>query len=72
MSKMTYEETPISKKVSKEAKNSVLTDVKTGSMLWHIVKRHKFGLVATYAVAITVLYFVPMTGDLLRTAILGV
>ena len=66
---MKYEETPISNKVSKEAVKKQKTDqldkVNTSAIIWHLVKRHKFGLVTTYAVVISLYYFVPFLPDLL-------
>lgn len=69
---MTYEQTPakspsakMSKKDAKRIAASELNQFNTASMLWHVVKRHKFGLVAGYAVVLTVLYFLPFAPDLL-------
>lgn len=66
---MKYEETPINKTVSKEAvkkhKNDQLDKVSTSAIIWHLVKRHKFALVTTYAVVLTVFYFMPFLPDIL-------
>lgn len=66
---MKYEETPISNKVSKEAVKKAKTDqldkVNTSAILWHLVKRHKFALVTTYAVVLSLYYFVPFLPDML-------
>jgi len=48
------------KKITKDASDEhTLKGVSTSKMLWVAVRRHKFGLVATYAVVLTVFYFVP-------------
>lgn len=66
---MKYEETPINKTVSKEAvkkhKNDQLDKVSTSAIIWHLVKRHKFALVTTYAVVLSVFYFMPFLPDIL-------
>jgi hypothetical protein len=58
-----YIETPISKKISqtgaKKAVHSNLETVKTRTLLWHVVKRHKFVLVSAYSVVMTVVVFAP-------------
>lgn len=60
---MVFEETPIKKGVSKGAirneKNNMLSEIETGAMIWYLVKRHKFGLVSTYAVLVTLVWAVP-------------
>jgi hypothetical protein len=66
---MTYEETPVSGKVSKHAvkkeAGKVLDNFSTGRILWHVVKRHKLGLITTYAVILTAFYFLPFLPSLL-------
>lgn len=59
---MNYEQTG-SKKIRKSAaaKESI-KNVSTGAIIWALVKRHKFALVSTYAVVITLLYLFPMLG----------
>lgn len=68
---MQYEVT--GKKLNKDsAKNALQYELKqfsTSTMLWHVVKRHKFGLVSTWAVVITLLYFVPFLPDLILSTI---
>lgn len=57
---MQYEETPIKTKVT--AKDNALKELArlgTLSILWFIVKRHKFGLLATWAVIMTALVLCP-------------
>lgn len=56
---MTYEPTkvkPTSK--SKETMHDLQT-VETRKILWFLVKRHKFGLVITWAMVMTVLWAIP-------------
>lgn len=65
---MNYEKTPIKNNIKDAAKKSVHNDMdrlSTSAILWHVVKRHKFGLVVTYAVVLSVLYFVPFAPDML-------
>lgn len=70
---MKYETTPVNKTVSKTAiskhKDTTLADVNTSSIVWHLIKRHKFGLVVAYAVVISVYYFVPFAPDVLLSLI---
>lgn len=69
MSKSDYIETPVSTKVSKEAiskhKHDQLKNLDTSAIVWHLVKRHKFGIVCTYAFIVSVYYFVPFAPDML-------
>lgn len=67
---MEYKKTPVSKKVSKEAIDTAigvkLKDISTLKIQWYVVKRHKFGLLATWAIIITLLYmFPPLPGVLI-------
>ena len=58
---MGYEETPIKKvKLTKKmALDNGLGRVSTISILWFVVKRHKLGLMGTWATVATALFFVP-------------
>jgi len=57
---MQYEETPTKTKVTaKENALKELARVGTLSILWYIAKRHKFGLIATWAVIATMLVLCP-------------
>jgi hypothetical protein len=66
---MEYIETPVSGKVSKHAVKKeavrVLDNFSTSRILWHVVKRHKLGLITTYAIVLTVFYFLPFLPSLL-------
>jgi len=57
---MTHEETAVPKGVKKFNKDLLpLKSLSTVDILWHLVQRHKFGLVAFYAVIITMLFLFP-------------
>lgn len=58
---MTYEKSgkKVNKDTAKNAKDYELKGIDTSQILWHIVKRHKFGLVSTYAIIMTVMYIFP-------------
>lgn len=64
---MDYEETPIKK--PKVSGNTLalkgLERVSTLQIVWYLVKRHKFGLVITWAIIITALYLVPFLPSLI-------
>lgn len=64
---MNYEETPVKK--SKVSGDTLvlkgLEKVSTTKIVWHLVKRHKFGLVLTWAIIVTMLYLVPFLPSLL-------
>ena len=42
-----------------------LEGIGSGRIVWFLVTRHKYGLVSTWAVVITVLYCMPFIPDLL-------
>lgn len=59
---MEYEKSG-SKKIKKSsAVNETIKNVNTSSLVWALVKRHKFALVSIYAVILTILYLFPMVG----------
>ena len=65
---MTYEQTPISKTpsnlaISKELE-TMLDKFSSRKLMWRLIRRHKFGLLISYAATITVLYFVPFAPQL--------
>lgn len=73
---MTYEETPVSKKidgkaVNKNSRNLLLSKVSTGAMIWFIIKRHKFGIAVTWAVFITICYMMPFVPDMILSALVS-
>lgn len=64
---MKYEETPVKKsKLNRQqvAKASI-DGLSTSTILWTLIKRHKYGLVCTYAVILTVLYLMPFVPDMI-------
>lgn len=64
--------TPVSLKPSDQAIKSevarTLDKFSTRQMLWHATKRHKFGLTMTYAIILTVFYFLPFLPSLIFSA----
>ena len=64
---MEYEETPVkNNKISRKTiALKALETVGTSSIIWYLIKRHKFALVATWAVIITVFYLAPFVPDLI-------
>lgn len=69
-----YETTPVKAgSTGKDIKNKIgdnlLDKVGTGRIVWHLVKRHKFGLVSIYAIAITFVWLFPPGPDLLISMI---
>lgn len=62
---MVFEETPIN--VSAKAKSKyydgALDKMSTSRIVWYLVKRHKFGLVVTWAIIITISYLFPPFWD---------
>jgi hypothetical protein len=65
---MKLEETPVDKTVSKDAvkkhKDETLKKYGTWGLLWFVVKRHKFFIVVTWAVLVTIDHYVPFAKDL--------
>lgn len=64
---MTYKETPI-KTTSKE--KQTLFDMRglgTWTIIWFLTKRHKFGLVMTWAIVMTALVAVPQLPTIIRS-----
>jgi len=67
---MKYEKTPVKNNINN---NKILLDqlekVGTGSIVWHVVKRHKFGIVVAYAIVLTIVYIFPPLPDLILSII---
>ncbi len=57
------------KAMKKNVRNNYLNNISTGAMVWHLVKRHKFGLVLTWAILATVTYIFPPTWDILGSLV---
>lgn len=68
---MKYEKTgsKINKDTVNGARDYALKNVKTGTLVWHVVKRHKFAIVTTYAIVLTILYVFPPAPDLIKAII---
>ena len=68
---MKYEKTgqKTNKDTANNAKEYALRNVGTGTLLWHLIKRHKFGIVATYAVVLTAVWVFPPLPDLITSLI---
>lgn len=66
---MKYEETgsKTNKTTAKNARDNELKAIDTKTMVWHLIKRHKFGLVSAYAVALTVAYLFPFLPDMIKS-----
>lgn len=47
------------KDASRKETERIIDQVSTSSLLWRVIKRHKTGLLATWAVSITVWHFMP-------------
>lgn len=66
---MDFETTPFKagkvKDMKKNVSNDYLKGISTGTILWHLVKRHKFGLVSIWAIFITLTYLFPPIWDIL-------
>lgn len=64
---MEYEMTPVksSKLSGTKLALAQLERVGTVSILWYLVKRHKFGLVAAWAITVTIIQLFPFAPDML-------
>lgn len=66
---MTYEKT--GKKVNSEtgarAVDYMVNHTSTSLLLWYIIKKHRFAVVASWAILITVLYVFPPLPDLIMS-----
>lgn len=67
MSTTQYLETAVkpSKVTKKRSAELEIDRLNTFEIIWHLVKRHKFGLVSIWAVIITVLYLMPFLPDVI-------
>ena len=69
---MQYETTPVSLPKGDKIKQMILKEanrLSTSELVWMLVKRHKFGLVTTYAIVLSVLYITPWLPGLLIDAL---
>jgi len=55
----------VNKDTASNAKDYELKRIDTTHIIWHVIKRHRFGLVSAWAVVITILYVFPPAPDLI-------
>lgn len=60
---MTYEKTPIKK--TEVTADAVLGHYGTPTMAWHLVRRHRFALMTTWAVIVTLVLLFPPLADVI-------
>lgn len=53
------------KELKTKASNDLLNKISTGGIIWHLVKRHKFGIVSTYAIILTAVWMFPPLPDVI-------
>ena len=53
------------KELKTKASNDLLKKISTGGIIWHLVKRHKFAIVSTYAIILTAVWAFPPLPDLI-------
>lgn len=66
---MKYEKTAIKPTDSKKVTLHDMERLSTGVILWFVVKRHKVGILGTWAVVITLLYMFPPLPDILLSLV---
>lgn len=68
---MTYEKTPVkpTKGLDKKMVRQAAEKLGTPTLIWIVVKRHKFGLAVGWAGVITALYIFPPLPDVLRSLV---
>lgn len=66
-----YEQTPVKNNKLNATKLALkeLDRLSTTNIVWYLVKRHKFGLVVTWAVVMTVIFAVPTLPSILVSLI---
>ena len=66
---MEYATTPVTNSTPTELANRAISmgmsKVSTRKIIWHLIKRHKFFLVSTWAVIITILWLFPPAIDVI-------
>jgi len=69
-----YISTPVGESDGKAIKSKmsikVLDNISTPKIIWHLVKRHKFGLVLIWAIVMTVSYMFPPVWDIIGSVFL--
>lgn len=69
---MKYEQTPVKNNIKDASKNATIKaaeSLSTSRLLFIVVKRHKFGLVTTWAAVMTAVYIFPPLPDILLSLI---
>lgn len=70
---MDFEKTPFKagnfNAMKKKASTEYLSKISTGRIVWHLLKRHKFGLVCTWAGLVTITYMFPPVWDILGSIV---
>lgn len=56
--------------IKNQIDNNMLSTISTPQLLLHLLKRHKFGLVSVWAVAMTIGYLFPPAFDIIGSVIL--
>jgi len=51
--------------ITENLNERLLSQIGTGRILWHLVKRHKFTLVLIWAIVVTISYMFPPVWDIL-------
>lgn len=51
--------------ITENLNERLLSQIGTGRILWHLVKRHKFALVLIWAIVVTISYMFPPVWDIL-------
>lgn len=72
---MSYEKTPIkgaSKGTAKRSAIKVADQLGTSTLLWLVIKRHKVGLLATWAISVTVIQMFPFVPALVVSFFTGI
>lgn len=66
-------ESPFKMGKIRDMKNKVSDDylgkISTSRIIWHLVKRHKFGIVSVWAVVITITWMFPPVWDILGSLV---
>lgn len=57
------------KGMKNKVSDDYLSKITTSRIFWHLVKRHKFGLVSMWAVLITITYMFPPVWDILGSLV---
>jgi len=68
---MEYATTPVTNSseavLGKTVVNKVMNRVETRSIIWHLIKRHKFFLISVWAIFMTIMYLFPPFLDVIKS-----